>query len=80
MEETFKHMLSLANDHGPFPLGIVVGILMSHFAYSSATKMHLAERDANREERNEQLKLISVQQDRIDKLHLMIADKQKGGS
>lgn len=69
MVEIFNGLAKFVADYGPFPLGIIVGIVLAKFAYSDALSYTQKEKDALREEKKQLRETVDAQQVRIDKLH-----------
>lgn len=59
----------LVAKHGPFPLGIFVGIILARMAYSKALHYLNEEKKALRIEKKQLRETVEAQQNRIDKLH-----------
>lgn len=69
MDEILKTITEAIVTYGPFPVGIVVGILLARFAYHDAMKYINEEKNSLREEKKQLRDTIEAQQQRIDLLH-----------
>lgn len=65
--------------YGPFPVGIIVGILLDRWSMSKYFKSTESEKHSLREQVKESQNLIKSKNDRIDKLHDQIEKKSGGG-
>jgi len=67
--EALTTLIEAVAKFGPFPLGILVGIILARFAYRDALMYSEKEKTALREEKKQLRETVQAQQERIDKLH-----------
>ncbi|MDD5759174.1 MAG: hypothetical protein PHI06_08830 [Desulfobulbaceae bacterium] len=70
-------ILGLVAQYGPFPFGVVVGIIIKSWSVDQFLKSAEKEKDALRKEKRELIDLVKVKEDRIDKLHGKLSSKKK---
>jgi prefoldin subunit 5 len=69
MQEFFSTAWATIAEYGPFPVGIIVGIILARGAYNKAFSYLDEEKKELRNEKKELRETIQAQQERIDKLH-----------
>lgn len=62
-------IIELAAQYGPFPAGIVFGVMIKGWSASQLLKLTEREKKALRDEKRELIELIQAKDSRIDKLH-----------
>ncbi len=69
-------ILELAAQYGPFPFGVVVGIIIKNWSVSKFLKFAEREKDALRVEKRELIEVIKGKEERIDALHDKLFPKE----
>lgn len=72
----WEKIIELVAQYGPFPVGIVVGIVIKNWSVDQLLKSTEKEKDALRKEKRELIDLVKVKEDRIDKLHSKLLPKK----
>lgn len=68
----WNKILEIVGQYGPFPFGIMVGILINKWVVSKLLNLTEREKEALRQEKKELHELVNAKEDRIDKLHDML--------
>jgi len=72
-----EKLLELAAQFGPFPFGVIVGILIMMWTTHKLTGYLERQVKALQDENKQNIKTILTQQERINELHLILPDMKK---
>ncbi len=78
--EGYDEFLTALAEHGPFPAGTVFGCIISAFFFNLASKERVERDKINLEREKELFKQNSLKDERIDKLHQKLAEKNRKDS
>lgn len=70
-------ILELAAQYGPFPVGVVFGVMIKNWSVSKFLDLSEREKESLRKEKRELIELVKAKEDRIDALHNKLLPNEK---